>query len=123
MRKSNQEQLLRDSLDDAGLEAIRQSTLETGLRTLRRGNRRKRQAQMIMLALVPLLLPGVFAYHRSTLRPISAARPIQQTAKVQIIDKEQLFALFPRRPIALIGKPGRQQVVFLDEARESRSIQ
>jgi hypothetical protein len=33
---------------------------------------------------------------------------------VETITDEELFALFPNRALALIGSPGRQQLVFLD---------
>jgi hypothetical protein len=33
---------------------------------------------------------------------------------VESITDEELFALFPNRALALIGSPGRQQLVFLD---------
>lgn len=123
MRKSDQEQLLRDSLDDAGLEAIRQSTLAQGVRVLRRRTRRTRQVEALLLGAIPLLLVGLFAYRGFSVAPKRFAPTIQQTAGVKIINKEQLFALFPNRPIALIGKPGRQQVVFLDEVRDSARLQ
>jgi hypothetical protein len=34
---------------------------------------------------------------------------------VKLITDDELLALFPDRPVALIGKPGQQQLVFLDE--------
>jgi hypothetical protein len=38
----------------------------------------------------------------------AAAQPIK------VISDEELFALFPRRSLALIGSPGHQKLVFLD---------
>lgn len=38
----------------------------------------------------------------------------------KFITDEELFALFPNRPLALVGKPGQQQLVFLDQAKNSR---
>jgi hypothetical protein len=34
---------------------------------------------------------------------------------VKLINDDELLALFPDRPVALIGKPGQQQLVFLDK--------
>jgi hypothetical protein len=34
---------------------------------------------------------------------------------VRVISDEELFALFPGRSLALVGPPGHQQLVFLDE--------
>ena len=36
-------------------------------------------------------------------------------SKVEYITADQLFALFPNRQIALVGKPGHQQLIFLDD--------
>jgi len=65
---------------------------------------------------------------RAVLRPDSDAFrfscgicPAADVSGVKYITTQELFALFPGRPIALIGKPGRQQVIFLDEiARADR---
>jgi hypothetical protein len=39
--------------------------------------------------------------------------------KVKYITKKELFALFPNRPIALIGEPGHQQFLLLDESAKT----
>ena len=36
------------------------------------------------------------------------------TPAVKTITDDELFALFPGRSMALIGKPGHQELVFLD---------
>ncbi|HHY86181.1 MAG TPA: hypothetical protein GYA07_11730 [Verrucomicrobia bacterium] len=33
---------------------------------------------------------------------------------MQFINDDELLALFPNRPVALIGEPGKQRLVFLD---------
>ena len=43
----------------------------------------------------------------------------EQDGYVKIITDEELFALFPNRALALIGAPGRQQLVFLDHGAAS----
>ena len=45
---------------------------------------------------------------------VTASAAQTETAKVKIITDEELFALFPNRAMALIGPPGRQQLIFLD---------
>ena len=44
---------------------------------------------------------------------IVATAPPEESG-VKMISDEELFALFPGRSLALIGKPGHQQLVFLD---------
>jgi hypothetical protein len=34
---------------------------------------------------------------------------------VKIITDEELFSLFPNRSMVLVGQPGHQQLVFLDQ--------
>ena len=57
----------------------------------------------------------------SSRTPVTIAPPVGPQAgvypaasqPVKIISDEELFALFPNRPLALVGKPGHQQLVFL----------
>jgi len=42
------------------------------------------------------------------------AREALQLPAVQFINDDELLALFPNRPVALIGEPGKQRLVFLD---------
>jgi len=73
-----------------------------------------------IMVLPVLLLAAVVFYPRvqqSHQEPAPMAMSLKSEAvsKVEYITKEQLFALFPNRPMALLGKPGHQQVIFLDE--------
>ncbi|MEI6861350.1 MAG: hypothetical protein WCL04_03770 [Verrucomicrobiota bacterium] len=45
---------------------------------------------------------------------LASAPPEPPATGVQLINDEELFALFPGRSMALIGPPGAQQFVFLD---------
>jgi len=38
---------------------------------------------------------------------------------MKYISDEELFKLFPGRSIALIGKPGEQELIFLDKQSEA----
>jgi len=53
---------------------------------------------------------------RETHSPASVreASPAPPANRVKIITNEQLLALFPERPVALIGAPGTQRLMFLD---------
>ena len=52
----------------------------------------------------------------SSLPGATAFLPPADTVKVKFITDEELLALFPDRPVALIGRPGHQQLVFLDKS-------
>jgi len=45
--------------------------------------------------------------------------PANAQHKTKFISDEELFSLFPGKSIALIGKPGEQQLVFLQSADSS----
>lgn len=120
MKRSDQDRLLRDVLDDAALSATRDAALVSGLRALR-GRRRRRTllagttASLAFAALLALLTQRRIASTAPAARQ-TASSPTPAPA-VTMIDDAQLLALFPDRPAALIGPPGEQQLVFLDERR------
>jgi hypothetical protein len=125
MRKSDQEQLLAEILDGGDLDALRAASLARGLEAIRR-RRRRHQLEILAAVIIPLLVIFAAALHRPS-KPVTlvAAQSTPAAAAdvsgVKYITAQELFALFPGRPIALIGKPGRQQVIFLDEiARADR---
>jgi hypothetical protein len=85
------------------------------LGTLRR---RRSRARYVKLAAAIAIIPLIFLCFESRRPPrqqATAAAPGPREQKVKFINKEELFALFPHRPIAIIGKPGHQQVLFMDE--------
>jgi hypothetical protein len=43
--------------------------------------------------------------------------------EIKLITDEELFALFPGRSVALIGKPGHQQLVFLNNQTQAPTDQ
>jgi hypothetical protein len=51
---------------------------------------------------------------------VAISTPQAESRDVKFITDEELFALFPNRPLALVGKPGQQQLVFLDQPAKSR---
>jgi len=125
MKHSEQDRLLREILDDGDAANFRAASLARGLDFLQQRRRRKHLAQTCAAAILPLLLISVLVVHlasqpaspRSAVRPAPA--PVADAAKVKIITDEELFALFPNRALALIGAPGRQQLVFLDHGAAS----
>jgi hypothetical protein len=46
---------------------------------------------------------------------LAPASPEEAAPQVKFITTEELLALFPDRPLALVGPPGRQRLIFFDE--------
>ncbi len=118
MRKSDQDQLLAQILDGGDLDALRAASLARGLEAVRRRRSRRRFA-ILAVPIIALLVIFAPTLRRpsSPVRPMAAHSKLAATevASVKYITAQELFALYPNRPIALIGKPGRQQMIFLDE--------
>ncbi len=130
MKRFEQDRLLREILEGQELSDLRRISLDQGLASIRRRHHLRRVTRVCALALLPVLLllpllprkPSVAperppAYADSS--PARSASP-EKTVPIKFITDEQLLALFPDRPIALIGRPGQQQLVFLDRSVASR---
>lgn len=126
MRPSEQKQLLKDIIAERDLSQLSEITLQSGLMALR-GHRRRRHARRILVfAGLPLVLGfaaliGLSIRHPTLARkvPKSLATMQPQNSGVKIINDDELFALFPNRSLALVGKPGQQELVFLDRGRSA----
>jgi hypothetical protein len=128
---------LDELLADSRLEELRAAALEAGLAALRRRRRRRvalrsAGAAISLLAFAALISWMLFrrapatehdevaqANPASTGAVASAESPIHmaELSTVRHLTDNELLALFPGRPVALIGPPGRQRLVFLDELR------
>jgi hypothetical protein len=120
MKHDDHDPLFTEIFTGDELADFRRSSLENSLAALRRRQRHRRAARICALTSLPLLLLGGLQLVRQ--RESSVAKtPISQppavkTLGVKIITDKELFALFPDRAMALIGKPGNQQLVFLDQS-------
>jgi hypothetical protein len=120
MKRSDQDRLLSEILKDGDAGNLRAASLARGLDFLRRRRRRARLAQGGGAALLAgLVILGLVAHRGVAPQPAppvvgAATPPAAETGKVKIITDEELFALFPNRAVALIGAPGHQQLVFLN---------
>jgi hypothetical protein len=120
MTDHDKNKLLGEILGDDELNQLRQGSLLRGLNEMRRRRQRAAIARVSMMVLPILLLAVAVFYPRvqpihPALKPMAMAHTAEAASKVEYINKEQFFALFPNRPMALVGKPGHQQVIFLDE--------
>ena len=127
---NEQDQLLREILTGDELTSFRRASLEIGLARMRQQRARRRAARACALGSLPLLLALVLFVLRtpesrhwpkikSTLPSETRASTHGERVKMKFITDEELFALFPDRPVVLIGKPGQQELVFLDNNRAS----
>jgi hypothetical protein len=111
MNRKEQESFLREILGDEALKQARAIALERGLAAVRVRRRRKTVAVTLgAVMIVAAFLTTVWQRQPATYAPQPSAPSVQ----LKIITDEQLIALFPNRPTALVGAPGEQQLLFLD---------
>jgi hypothetical protein len=123
MKIPDKNDLLNEVLGGDDLTAVREATLAGGLDALRRRTSRRRQFQAAII--LALLLVLVMHWHARPALPVAsepapASAQVEKTGKVKYISEKELFALFPNRPVALIGEPGHQQFLLLDEMGGSK---
>ena len=130
MKPPEQSNLLKEILAGDELADFRQASLEQGLNALRRQQQRRRIVRIGTGLMLPLVLtlailsrrgPETSNRHIASTYPTAAIpTPPADGRDAKFITDEELFALFPNRPMALIGKSGQQQLVFLDRSSKSR---
>jgi len=124
------DRLLTAVLTDEDSGGFRETSLQTSLAALRNRNRRRRlvqgmaRASVLVIAVTwisrTVLSPTAPIPVTTVVEPVSASPHQSERATIpgttiQMISDEELFALFPGRPLALIGPKGNQELVFLDE--------
>lgn len=132
MKHSERDRLLTEILAGEEVSGFRQTSLELGLRALKTRQRRRQIARICMVCSFALLAGGAVIWGSwqtlSTGRDSAATAPRVATTTapaptvagdVKFISDDELLALFPDRSVALIGKPGHQQLVFLDADKKA----
>jgi hypothetical protein len=129
--------LLKELLSNHELGDLRATTLDRGLYVLRCRRRFRRAARATGLVASVVFLAAVSLWFRFEPQPFTHNKPLTHdiqspTAKlattalpgvapelpaVRLLSDDELLGLFPGRPVALIGSPGKQQLVFLDQRR------
>ena len=128
----NDHENIPKAMSEDGLISFREQTLQRTLRYASRLRRRRefnRRAALLMLPLV-LLVGGLLlfrpphwfqkpqspqlAHGLHVADPLGSPRTIPGT-DIRILSDEDLFALLKGRPIALVGPPGHQRLILLDE--------
>lgn len=126
------DRLLDDVLSPDSSEAFRDRTLAQGLVALRRRKRQRMLTRRIGLGAIMaipvaglVMLLAMTARHQTpSVVPVKSASapPANRIpgTDIRIITDDELFALFPNRPLALVGPKGHQQLIFLDEQPPSQ---
>jgi hypothetical protein len=121
MKPEEHQRLLKAILAEEDASDFQQTSLEHGLTLL--GRQRRRRYLMRSGALVAVLCLATLELvkwhsteHRDGPNPqLSSTTQPAIVPQVKFISDDELLALFPNRPVALIGKPGQQRLVFLDQ--------
>lgn len=122
MRLSELERLRKDLLSGEEAVGLRESSLELGLNYLRLRRRRTRIARgcAVIVSMVVLGL-SLYLHFSGYDRDSPTNHSLSRNTIVEglgdgglFVTDEELFSLFPDRSMALIGKSGQQEVVFLD---------
>jgi hypothetical protein len=119
MMKAEKQHLLNDLQGDGR----REDTLRAGAAILRR-RRWMRAAGQIGGAVAALAL-GVFLAQSVVWRqeaPVAIAPMAKPEAKVHYLTDEELLAMFPNTPVALVKAGDKEQLFFLNPADEKRYV-
>lgn len=130
---AQQDPLLTDLLSDESYHRLRETSLARVLAQARRRRRHRHLTRgflLLGLTAAALLGPAVLDHEKPAqlatpppaptagvppAPPPAARPPAPATAsRVEFINDDQLLALFPNRPVALVGRPGAQRLIFLD---------
>lgn len=132
--------LLKELLSGEDAAQCRAASLEQMLGSVRQRQRQRQARRVAAMAAVPVLIvlalvitrpptPVSQQAGRTSLPPSGATASLAHAdaaaateASVRFISDDELLSLFPGRPVALIGPPGRQQFVFLDQKRSFRTL-
>jgi hypothetical protein len=126
MKHPEHDRLLNNIVTGEELADFREASLQQALTAIRQQRRHQRSLRLAALAAVPIVVTLGIVFSRppqfplsenvaSNASPVAISSPQLRPAAVKLINDDELLALFPDRPVALIGKPGQQQLVFLDK--------
>jgi hypothetical protein len=121
MNPEEKERLLQDVFDESELAEFRRQTVAHSLSRLRARRLRKRLAGAGAILCVGAAMMFLVSHHQAATPPapmlaaVSQSTARQRPPAVQYVNDEQLLALFPHRPVALIGAAPHQRLIFLDE--------
>ena len=122
--------LLSAVLSSSTANELRAKSLDRALAAVRQ----RRRLRHALRAAGGVVTAGVMAAilwnrHAPDPQPVAAIHPPAVTSAVptvpgtniRVVSDEELLAMFPDRPVALVGPPGNRQFVFLDQKRTSQT--
>lgn len=133
MKRSPQEDLLKEILADEALDAVRENALAGGLAALR-ARRRNRAVRTAVFLGAPLVILSALVLRPTTnINPAAsvASAPTVAHASIKIypattpensppiaaISDEELLALFKDQSVGLLGTPGQQQLLVFNSTK------
>lgn len=119
MKPPDHDQLLRDILGEEIAPQFRQASLTRAVTELR--TRRRRRVLLSGAATAAVILLFCTVVMKRDRESAPAHLPAAHSkSRVELIDDQQLLALFPDRSTALIGAAGETQtLIFLDPPRSA----
>ena len=125
--KPDHDELLHEVFFEAVPPAFREASLKHALASVRhrRTVRRVLRATLAIAVVVAVVSRFESAHQDSNDSPgritlASAPLPPVKTVpgtKIRLVGDDELLAMFPDRPVALVGPPEHRQFVFLDDPR------
>ncbi len=126
MRPEDQD-LLTAALAEAEADDFRSASLERTLKFVRKRRRTRRLLRAAAATVCLATLAATAIWRRGEGQPIpppshaphlaAAAVPTVPGTSIRVLSDDDLLALFPGRPVALLGPAHDRQLVFLDEPR------
>jgi hypothetical protein len=121
MNSYEKEKLLQEVFEAGDAADFRRQAIAQGVSRLRARRLRKRLAGAGVILCAGATMLFFMSPHQTATSPeprsaaVSPAPTSQKPPAVQYVDDEQLLALFPHRPVALVGAPPNQRLIFLDK--------
>lgn len=99
------------------MNALRENSLRQGLAALQQRRQRRKVTSILAGAVAAALLLAV-SLRRNHAEPstnfVTPAAPSTKLGQIEVINDEQLLALFSDRSVALVSGTAGQQLLFLD---------
>jgi hypothetical protein len=122
--ESDHNELLSDVLSENAPADFRNTSLQRTLASARQHRRARMVLRTSAAAAICVALVAAILWQRNDSTNIAVkggpSAPAVQTipgTSIQLVSDDELLAMFPDRPVALVGPPGNRQFVFLDEQR------
>jgi hypothetical protein len=125
--KPDRDELLHEVFSDMVPPTFREASLNRALASARRQRTGRRVLRATLaLAVAVAVIERFGSANRNPNGPpgqsavAAAPAPLVQTVpgtKIRLVGDDELLAMFPDRPVALVGPPEHRQFVFLDDPR------